>query len=204
MDKQTQKTLMSSGRQDWATPQELIDAIEKELGLPCTLDLAATQANKKAEYWIGPDSPYVQDLLVPNIVDMVKEAFPPAIYDGFWWCNPPYGRAVTKFVDAWKRLDSGDYKSVRTCSYAPPIVCLPAARTDTAWFHKLDVDSWVSEIRLLRGRIQFEGAAHPAPFPSALIFMGIHPRSGDGIKLRNIPGKVYTARRRKRSPAAAT
>jgi hypothetical protein len=43
-----------------------------------------------------------------------------------------------------------------------------AARVDTEWFSKLDTYPRC----FVRGRITFANAANPAPFPSALIYLG--------------------------------
>jgi len=46
------------------------------------------------------------------------------------------------------------------------VVCLVPARTDTAWWHDYAMKG---QIRLLRGRLKFGGAANSAPFPSAVV-----------------------------------
>ena len=51
--------------------------------------------------------------------------------------------------------------------YAERIVCLLPARTDTAWWHAFVMP--YGDIHFLRGRVRFEGAKHPAPFPSAVV-----------------------------------
>ena len=45
------------------------------------------------------------------------------------------------------------------------------ARTDTAWFHE-HVCRAATEIRFLKGRLKFEGAAASAPFPSMIAVWG--------------------------------
>ena len=52
------------------------------------------------------------------------------------------------------------------------VVCLLPARTDTTWFHRYCLKG---EVRFLRGRVKFKGAANGAPFPSmVVIFRGGH------------------------------
>jgi site-specific DNA-methyltransferase (adenine-specific) len=46
------------------------------------------------------------------------------------------------------------------------VVCLVPARTDTAWWHDYAMKG---QIRFLRGRLKFGGAANSAPFPSAVV-----------------------------------
>ena len=52
------------------------------------------------------------------------------------------------------------------------VVLLLPARTDTQWWHR-----YVSqgEIRFLKGRLRFEGGAHCAPFPSAIVIFRPRP-----------------------------
>jgi len=67
------------------------------------------------------------------------------------WMNPPYGRQVGAFVKkAFEAAMEG--------------------ATVTAWWHEYVKQAVVIP---LRGRLQFKGAPHKAPFPSAIvIFFG--------------------------------
>src|SRR5882672_3653911 len=78
-------------------------------------------------------------------------------WKGACWMNPPYGRAIA----GWIR--KARVESLRGAR----VVCLVPARTDTAWWQDDVMRS--AEIRLLRGRLTFVGASHPAPFPSAIV-----------------------------------
>ncbi len=69
--------------------------------------------------------------------------------------NPPYGRAIGGWVQ----------KAFESSQQGALVVCLLPARTDTRWWHDYVMRG---EVRLLRGRITFEGGVHPAPFPSAI------------------------------------
>lgn len=72
------------------------------------------------------------------------------------WMNPPYGRQLSRWMEkAW------------TESAHALVVALVPSRTDTAWWH--DHVMPADEIRFLRGRLRFMGAAHSAPFPSCLV-----------------------------------
>jgi site-specific DNA-methyltransferase (adenine-specific) len=51
------------------------------------------------------------------------------------------------------------------------VCCLIPARPDTAIWHK-EIFRCASEIRFLKGRVRFVGAAAGAPFPSALVIFG--------------------------------
>ena len=70
--------------------------------------------------------------------------------------NPPYGRAI----GPWMK------KGYEASRKGATVVCLVPARTDTAWWHRYAMKG---EIRLLRGRLRFEGGKHSAPFPSAIV-----------------------------------
>lgn len=47
------------------------------------------------------------------------------------------------------------------------VVMLLPARTDTRWFHKYIYGK--AEVRFVRGRLKFGGAAWNAPFPSMIV-----------------------------------
>lgn len=70
--------------------------------------------------------------------------------------NPPYGRSIGMWMA----------KAYFSSRMGATVVCLVPARTDTAWWHDFAMKG---EIRLLRGRLQFEGAENAAPFPSAIV-----------------------------------
>lgn len=72
------------------------------------------------------------------------------------WMNPPYGREIGQWMK----------KALEESEKGATVVCLVPSRTDTAWFHDYAMKG---EIRFLRGRIKFQGAPNPAPFPSALV-----------------------------------
>ena len=97
----------SDSRDDWETPQDLFDKLDKEFHF--TLDAAASCDNAKCErfFSLGHDGLF-------------------QLWEGVVWVNPPYGREVGKWVaKAHSEWLSG-------CT----VVMLLAARTDTKWFHK--------------------------------------------------------------------
>ena len=77
-------------------------------------------------------------------------------WEGSCWMNPPYGREIK----AWMR------KAYEASQNGATVVCLVPARTDTAWWHDYAMKG---QIRFLRGRLKFGGAANSAPFPSAVV-----------------------------------
>ena len=76
--------------------------------------------------------------------------------------NPPYGVRIL----GWVR------KAYETSLAGSTVVCLLPARTDTRWWHDYVMRG---EIRLMRGRLTFEGGQHPAPFPSAIVVFRPRP-----------------------------
>lgn len=77
-------------------------------------------------------------------------------WTGVCWCNPPYGREIGK----WMR------KAYESSLTGATVVCLVPSRTDTRWWHTYAAKG---EVRFVRGRLKFGGAANSAPFPSAVV-----------------------------------
>jgi phage N-6-adenine-methyltransferase len=104
-----------------------------------TLDAAASEHNAKAEqFYTEADDGLAQP------------------WTGVVWCNPPYGREIHHWIE----------KAIRAAHQGATVVLLVPARTDSVWFQQLMRHA--DEIRLLAGRVTFEGATEPAPFPSAI------------------------------------
>lgn len=74
--------------------------------------------------------------------------------------DPPYSK-----VKVWIKKGYEESLKGKLC------VFLVAARTDTKWFHDY-VLPYATEIRFIRGRLLFDGAKHPAPFPSMIVVFG--------------------------------
>ena len=131
--------LTSSEKMDWGTPRWLFEILHREFEF--TVDVCAHSRNAKLErYWSEADDGLVQPWL-----------------DERCWMNPPYGGAVS----AWTR------KARYEARTGALVVGLLPARTDTTWWHR-DVMA-AREVRLLRGRLTFEGAPSTAPFPSVVV-----------------------------------
>ena len=132
--------LMSSSSNEWETPQGFFDALDAEFGF--TLDAAATAGNTKCKRYYAKDD------------DALCQRWP-----GVVWCNPPYGRAIGKFVrKGWEEAQKGS-----------TVVMLIPARTDTRYWH--DYVMRASEVRLVAGRLRFSRGSKrgAAPFPSAVV-----------------------------------
>ena len=126
-----------SERHDYETPQFLFDGLNAEFGFE--VDVAATAENAKCRKFFTAE----EDALMQH-------------WEGFCFMNPPYGRAIEK----WMR------KAFEAAQEGATVVCLVPARTDTRWWHKYAMRG---EIRFLRGRLKFGNSKNSAPFPSAVV-----------------------------------
>ena len=131
----------SSKEMEWATPWELFRVWNISHG-PFTLDVCATWENAKCRTFF---SPATNGLI--------------QCWHGVCWMKPPYGREIGRWIA--KAVEEIHQRN------AERIVCLLPARTDTAWWHAFVMP--YGDIHFLRGRVRFEGAKHPAPFPSAVV-----------------------------------
>ena len=84
--------------------------------------------------------------------------------------NPPYSN-VAEFMHRMS-LEADANKSSR-------YVALVGSRTDARWFHDYVMDK-ASEVRFIRGRVQFAGATNSAPFPSMIVIYNSYVESGWG------------------------
>lgn len=133
--------LMSSTTDEWATPQDFFDGLDKEFGFE--LDVCATAENAKCDAYYTKE----QDGLV--------QAWHKAA--AVCWMNPPYGRQI----GAWMK------KAYEESQKGATVVCLVPARTDTAWWHDYAMRG---SVRFVRGRLKFGGGGQkqrPFPFSSS-------------------------------------
>ncbi len=148
-----------SKRHEWRTPRGFVAAVEDAWGVQFTLDAAAAPSSAQAPvYYTEAD-------------DALTQPWP-----GVVWLNPPYGRALGKWVA--KALSESRE------AHCDAVYVLTFARTDTKWWHAYV--SHASEVVLLKGRLKFghpdtgeEGAGAPAP--SALIVYRRSPRPGGPV-----------------------
>lgn len=120
----------------WETPQDLFDKLNSEFHF--TVDVCATQENAKCPVFFTQEQ------------DGLKQS-----WTGVCWCNPPYGRAITKWVK----------KAYESSQNGATVVMLIPSRTDTAWWHDYVIKGGM---RFLRGRLKFGNSKNSAPFPSAI------------------------------------
>ncbi len=142
------KTKFQSHKQEWQTPADLFDRLDREFGF--TIDLAADKTNAKCpRYYSETD-------------DALRQT-----WRGVGWLNPPYGSKRHKLSDWVKKAYLESQKTGCT------VVMLVPARTNTRWWH--DYCMRAAEIRFLNGRPRFGDATHGLPQPLALVVFRQHP-----------------------------
>lgn len=134
------EALYSSRSEEWSTPQEVFDQLDREFHF--TLDAAASKENAKCSRYFDKET------------DGLKQSWAGETV----WCNPPYGRQI----GYWMRKAVNESRAPGTT-----VVMLVPARTDTKWFHLCVYHR--AELRFIRGRLKFGGAQNGAPFPSMLV-----------------------------------
>lgn len=147
------KVLFSSATAEWETPQDLYDKRHGEFNF--VVDVCARAENAKCSAFFSPE---------------VNGLVQPWHQYGTCWMNPPYGRNISMWVQ----------KAYEESQKGATVVCLLPARTDTRWFQDYCLKH--GEVRFIRGRLKFGGAANPAPFPSVIV---IFRPKGDSDNARN-------------------
>lgn len=106
------------------------------------------------------------------IILQLKMTVFPKIGGGYTvYMNPPYGRHISDWVK----------KASEECTKpGTTVVALIPARTDTKWFW--DYVLPYADIRFIKGRLRFSGAANPAPFANLI---AIYPKKFGGKKMLN-------------------
>ena len=117
-------------KQDWETPQQFVDFIEDEYQVLFTLDVAASEANKKAPMWFDIESDGLSKSWGMNTV----------------WCNPPYANQKEWVL---KAIHESHY-------HMADVFMLIPARPDTKLFHEWIVPNALS-IGFVKGRLNFGG-----------------------------------------------
>ncbi len=135
------KACFSSQHGDWGTPQAFFDELEERFDFE--LDACADHDTAKcAKYYTKDEDSLVQ------------------AWEGNTFVNPPYGRGVGKWLQkAREHADAG----------LGTVVFLLPARTDVKWFHEYAYNKLGVSIEFIKGRLTFQGAPAPAPFPSMLV-----------------------------------
>lgn len=133
------KGMTSAGNVIASTPREFFDSLSKIFNF--SLDACALPENAKCELFYTPAD---DGLSKP--------------WRGGVWCNPPYGREISKWVEKAYQESKEDYNDF--------VLMLLPARTDTKWWWE-----WVQDkatLFFVKGRIKFGEHNIGAPFPSVL------------------------------------
>lgn len=133
--------MFSSKTDQWSTPQDLYDKLNKEFNF--TLDPCADECNHKCDKFYTKEQ------------DGLKQDWEGETV----FCNPPYGRAIKKWVK--KCYDESQKRNTKGVMLIP-------ARTDTSYFHDF-IYHKAKEIRFIRGRLKFGYSNNSAPFPSMIV-----------------------------------
>lgn len=98
---------------------------------------------------------------------------------GVDYCRPSWRRAAGGFVSAQRGKPTppiGEQigEAMRRAEMGGgPVACLVPGRMDTAWWWSY---APLAEVRILRGRVRFEGHPSGAPFPSAVFLFPFEHR----------------------------
>lgn len=134
--------MFSSKKDEWSTPQELFDELNKEFLFD--VDVCALPQNAKCKWYYTPTDDGLSKPWIGNV-----------------WCNPPYGKHIGSWVEK-------AFFSAKT-GVANVVVMLLPARTDTKWFHEYIYKKRNVEVRFVKGRLKFGDAKSNAPFPSMIV-----------------------------------
>ena len=135
----------SSETPEHYTPQPIVDAVIKLLG---AIDLDPCSNSHDAPN-VPASAHYTKD-------DDGLQQF----WEGRVYLNPPYGRGIDLWIG--KLIEAFDSRDV------PEAVALLPARPDTQWWQMLRNHPCC----FITGRLTFVGNDAPAPFPSALFYLG--------------------------------
>lgn len=142
MDTKTRELMFSSKSDEWGTPQDLYDELNKVYDF--TLDPCATPENAKCD----------------NFYTLEEDGLSKDWGGNTVFVNPPYTRGA---IAKWMKKAYEESKKPDTT-----VVCLIPSRTDTKYWH--DYCMKATHVHFIKGRLKFEGVAdNSAPFPSAIV-----------------------------------
>lgn len=143
------KTVSSVGKQDYGTPPELVQAVERDFGV-IIFDLAASKSNCIIEYHFDSSSnSLIQDWFVAHSGHTQRYGD-----SQFLWLNPPFER-----VRPWME------KCRDEAAKGARILSLTKASLDSNWYQDVvapNAASWI-----LKDRVKFVGC--PNVFTQALM-----------------------------------
>lgn len=142
MNSNSTKQLFSHKSDEWGTPKDLFNQLDKEFHFD--LDPCSNKNNHKCNYYFTKKEDGLKQNWGGHTV----------------FCNPPYSQ-----ISLWAEKSLNESKKPNTT-----VVMLVPSRTDTRWFHNYVYHK--SEIRFIKGRLKFERengeSSMSAPFPSMI------------------------------------
>lgn len=127
------RALAEGSKQDWQTPPDLFALLNAEFRF--TLDAAASDKNHLCTRYITE----AENALTADPIDDVI------------FCNPPYGRGMLDWAEAFARWAVA----------GSTVVALVPNATETAWFEHMW--AWSTECRFLAPRVRFVDPATGKP-----------------------------------------
>lgn len=165
-------TAISSKVTDWRTPGRVLELVRQFA--PIALDPCTTLDNPTDApiIYVAPgtalEGPGLENVHVDGLGEPWIDLVLAHDDEGLVYFNPPYGRLIGRWTERG-RLNARN--GVECLGLLP-------ARPDTRWFQD-DCMPWKSygsdAVCFWRGRLTFEGAPAPAPFPSAIVYWGHRP-----------------------------
>lgn len=152
----TNDGVFSSKSNEWETPQWLFDHMNSIYNFE--VDVCASAHNAKCPVFFTEEDDALSDTWDKMLEDRGhKKAHA-------FWCNPPYGRDIYKWVRccALESEMMGRSKLVAMLLYA---------RTDTSWFHDYVMDC-ARDIYFIKRRLKFirdDGKTGPSTAPSMVV-----------------------------------
>lgn len=148
--------------QGYATPPNFVRACEELFGRRVVWDLAASEANTKADRWY--------DEAMNSLLQPWHRINAPG---GMLWLNPPFDN-----IAPWAEKCATE-SALPGC---PPILLLTPASIGSNWFR--DHVFVQARVIALNGRIQFVGASDP--YPKDLI-LSVYGLGGNALEIWTLP-----------------
>ena len=140
MDTQTQKLMFSSKSDEWETPQNFFNKLNKTYKF--TLDPCSTSESAKCEKYYTLEDDGLSKSWKNETV----------------FVNPPYGK-----IKDWVKKAHDE-----SINNGAVVVMLIPARTDTRYWHDYIMEE-ADSIYFVKGRLKFGNSPNSAPFPSAVV-----------------------------------
>ena len=134
-----ERALFTSNSDEWATPQELYDELNKRFTF--TLDPCSTNENHLCDkYFTKEDDGLLKSWKGETV-----------------FVNPPYSN-----IKKWVEKCYTEHETNGTI-----VVMLIPSRTDTIYFHNYIYHK--ADIEFIKGRLHFSNSKNSAPFPSMIV-----------------------------------